>query len=185
MGVARNKMPASAPVANSKPVANMSKSIQEGSASSGKIAGVVAFYFVISISLVFVNKTILSSKNLSIPAPLAVTWFQCFVSAIICYAVGELGRSAKKDTFLYQFPVLRIDMKTIMSVAKLSFFFVGMITFNNLCLKYVEVSFYQVARSLTIGFNVLFTWILLSEPTTMQVIGCLAIVVLGFLLGEI
>lgn len=29
-----------------------------------------------------------------------------------------------------------------------------MVTFNNLCLKYVEVSFYNVARSLTIVFNV-------------------------------
>lgn len=69
-------------------------------------------------------------------------------------------------------------------MAKLSFFFVGMITFNNLCLKYVEVSFYQVARSLTIGFNVLFTWLLLGEQTTAQVVGCLAIVVMGFYLGE-
>jgi len=157
----------------------------EQPATTSKIASVVAFYFVISISLVFVNKTILSSEELSIPAPLFVTWFQCLVSAGICYVAGELGRTASKGSYLYQFPVLRVDMKTVQSVLKLSFIFVGMITFNNLCLKYVEVSFYQVARSLTIGFNVLFTWLLLGENTSMQVIGCLLIVVLGFYLGKI
>ena len=32
--------------------------------------------------------------------------------------------------------------------------FVGMITFNNLCLKHLGVSFYNVGRSLTTVFNV-------------------------------
>jgi GDP-fucose transporter C1 len=38
------------------------------------VAAVVAFYFVISISLVFVNKTLLSSPGASIEAPIFVTW---------------------------------------------------------------------------------------------------------------
>lgn len=37
-----------------------------------------------------------------------------------------------------------------------------MITFNNLCLKYVGVAFYYIGRSLTTVFNVLMTWILLG-----------------------
>jgi len=40
----------------------------------GKVAAVVAFYFVISISLVFLNKVLLSSPGASIDAPLFVTW---------------------------------------------------------------------------------------------------------------
>lgn len=36
----------------------------------------------------------------------------------------------------------------------LSIIFVGMISFNNLCLKYVEVPFYYISRSLTTVFNV-------------------------------
>lgn len=38
------------------------------------VAAVVAFYFVVSISLVFVNKTLLSSPGSSIEAPIFVTW---------------------------------------------------------------------------------------------------------------
>ena len=43
---------------------------------------------------------------------------------------------------------------TFLQVLPLSIVFVGMITFNNLCLKYLGVSFYNVGRSLTTVFNV-------------------------------
>lgn len=66
----------------------------------------------------------------------------------------------------------------------LSVIFVGMITFNNLCLKYVEVSFYNVARSLSIVFNVIFTYLLLGERTSAKTCGCLAIVIVGFFVGS-
>jgi hypothetical protein len=50
---------------------------------------------------------------------------------------------------------------------KLALVFVGMVTLNNLCLQYVEVSFYNVARSLTIVFNVLFTYFILRTTRTL------------------
>merc|ERR1712125_34522 len=62
--------------------------------------------------------------------------------------------------------------------------FVGMITFNNLCLKFVEVSFYNVARSLTIVFNVFFSRVLLGIPTSFKTILCLGVVIIGFLIGS-
>lgn len=59
-----------------------------------------------------------------------------------------------------------------------------MITFNNLSLKYVEVSFYNVARSLTIVFNVALTYAMLGEATSPRVLLTLGVVVLGFFLGS-
>lgn len=41
-----------------------------------------------------------------------------------------------------------------MQVLPLSVVFVGMITFNNLTLKFLGVAFYNVGRSLTTVFNV-------------------------------
>jgi hypothetical protein len=43
-------------------------------------------------------------------------------------------------------PVIRLEFKTNVArqVLPLTLVFVGMIAFNNLCLSYVEVSFYQV-----------------------------------------
>jgi GDP-fucose transporter C1 len=59
-----------------------------------------------------------------------------------------------------------------------------MITFNNLCLKWVEVSFYNVARSMTIVFNVFFSNMLLGSHTSTKTLGCLAIVIIGFFMGS-
>lgn len=61
---------------------------------------------------------------------------------------------------------------------------VGMITFNNICLQLVEVSFYNVARSLTIVFNVVLSGVLLGIPTSFKTILCLAVVIIGFILGS-
>ena len=44
-----------------------------------------------------------------------------------------------------------------LQVLPLSIVFVGMITFNNLTLKYLGVAFYNVGRSLTTVFNVVRT----------------------------
>jgi solute carrier family 35 (GDP-fucose transporter), member C1 len=58
--------------------------------SNSQIAGIVALYFVVSISLVFINKLLLSSGN-AIPAPLFVTWSQCVVTVAICWLLGIIG----------------------------------------------------------------------------------------------
>ena len=76
------------------------------------------------------------------------------------------------------------NLKVAAGVLPLSVIFVGMITFNNLCLKYVEVSFYNVARSLTIVFNVVFTYFILGEKTSVKTCGCLLIVIVGFFVGS-
>lgn len=58
----------------------------------------------------------------------------------------------------------------------LSVIFVCMIVFNNLCLKYVEVSFYQVARALTIVFNVVFSYLILNKTTPFLSVVCCGVV---------
>ncbi|CAI8049421.1 GDP-fucose transporter 1 [Geodia barretti] len=58
-----------------------------------------------------------------------------------------------------------------------------MITFNNLTLKFLGVAFYNVGRSLTTVFNVVFSYAVLGQTLSVQVITCCAIIVSGFLLG--
>jgi len=147
------------------------------------IAGIVAAYFAVSISLVFVNKVLLSEGS-SIPAPLFVTWFQCVVTVGICWAFGEAGRRANPGTFFAQFPAVEYKREVGVPLLRLSGIFVAMVAFNNLCLKYVEASFYNVARSLTIVFNVALTYLFLHESTSRTVLACLAVVVVGFFVGS-
>jgi solute carrier family 35 (GDP-fucose transporter), member C1 len=148
-----------------------------------QIALVVSAYFIISISLVVVNKVLLSAGT-SIPAPLFVTWFQCIVTVLICWACGEAGKKAERGTFLAQFPEVEYNPVLARQLASLSGVFVAMMAFNNLSLKYVEVSFYNVARSLTIVFNVVLTYFMLKETTSRNAILSFVLVVVGFIVGS-
>ena len=68
-------------------------------------------------------------------------------------------------------------------VLPLSVIFVGMITFNNLCLRHVGVSFYYIGRSLTTVFNVLLTYFILGQRTSLAAVACCALILAGFYLG--
>lgn len=150
------------------------------------VASVVAAYWVVSISMVYLNKVLLSNPDASIPAPLFVTWFQCVVTALICDVLGRLGESARKSgqkSFFDEYPRININTQQCIAVLPLSLVFVAMITFNNVCLQLVEVSFYNVARSLTIVFNVIFTYLLLSKKTSLWTCATLLVVIIGFYIG--
>lgn len=55
------------------------------------IASVVGLYWFVSITMVYLNKVLVSNEGISIPAPLFVTWFQCIVTVIICWIAGLLS----------------------------------------------------------------------------------------------
>jgi len=55
-------------------------------------------------------------------------------------------------------------------VLPLSILFTGMIALNNLALKYVDVAFYYIGRSLTTVFNVLLTYLVLGKQSNFSII---------------
>lgn len=176
------------------------------------IASVVGTYWMVSISMVYLNKILMSNEGISIPAPLFVTWFQCVFTVMICWLAGLCGQRARRSgaeaqyaplnadggdgngnsmnsnqprpSFFAQFPKAEYLVGNARQIFPLSLVFVGMITFNNLCLKLVEVSFYNVARSLTIVFNVFFSGVFLGMNTSFKTILCLGVVIVGFLMGS-
>lgn len=46
---------------------------------------------IVSISMVFVNKALLSSDKIHLNAPLFITWFQCITCVIICLTLKGLS----------------------------------------------------------------------------------------------
>jgi len=145
-----------------------------------RVAGAVSAYWVVSISMVFLNKYLLSSDDLKLDAPLFVTWYQAVVSVTLCAFLGLLSKAAPN---VFSFPEFKIDMKVSREVLPLSLIFVGMITFNNLCLKYVGVAFYFMGRSLTTVFNVVLTYFFLKQSTSPQALVCCGVIVGGFFFG--
>lgn len=145
-----------------------------------RIAGVVSAYWIVSISLVFINNTLLSDKKRKLDAPLFITFFQCLVSYALCVLLSFLS---EKLPNLFNFPKINHDLNTLKTLMPLSAFFVAMVTFNNLCLKHVGVAFYTVSRSLTTVFNVIFTYLVLRQTTSVAAVACCGIIMAGFFLG--
>lgn len=152
-----------------------SAQVMEKRSSFWTIAAVVAFYWVISITTVFINKVLLSSDTVRLDAPFFITWFQCVISALYYFIYEFLFEpNVKKSPF--QWRILR-------QVFPLAVVFASMIVFNNLCLKHVDVSFYYIGRSLTTVFNVCLTYVVLRQRTSLKTCFCCVFIVAGFWLG--
>merc|ERR1719499_2433431 len=109
-----------------------------------------------------------------------MSWTQ-FVSTIICcFIMSKLGRCVRLFSF---FPPFEYQLHKAKKILPLTVVFLGMIVFNNLCIKYVEVSFYYIARSLTIIFNIVFTYYLLNKVTSKKAVGCCLMIIGGYALG--
>ncbi|KAH0948977.1 hypothetical protein HN011_005350 [Eciton burchellii] len=145
------------------------------------ITFVIASYWIVSILTVFVNKALLSSKLMNLDAPLFVTWFQCIVSVAICITLRKI--SQWYPNYIEIADGNPFNKNIAKQVLPLSILFTGMIATNNLCLKYVDVAFYYIGRSLTTVFNVIFTYILLGQRTSFKCIICCAVIIFGFWLG--
>ncbi|KAM4630080.1 GDP-fucose transporter 1 [Polymixia lowei] len=143
-----------------------------------KIAAVVVLYWFISITMVFLNNYLLDNQDLD--APLFVTFYQCLVTVGLCWAMQLLSNLCPK---VIDFPSVKFNLKTSREVLPLSIVFISMITFNNLCLKYVGVAFYTVGRSLSTVFNVLLSYVILKQTTSFKAILCCGIILGGFWLG--
>mmetsp|Transcript_29670 Transcript_29670/g.30076 ORF Transcript_29670/g.30076 Transcript_29670/m.30076 type:complete len:306 (-) Transcript_29670:110-1027(-) len=111
--------------------------------------------------------------------------YKCVITCLICIILGYLGENSRRTgrSFLSEFPIVTYKLEIGFSVLPLSIIFVGMISFNNFCLKYVEVSFYNVARCLSLVFNAFFTYTLLGKRTSLQTCLTLVIIILGFFIG--
>lgn len=146
-----------------------------------QIFSVVVLYWVVSIVTVFINKALLSSKEIDLEAPLFMAWFQCLISALICFTISCLATWCPGTFYFPKGSPFRLEI--MKKVLPLSILFAAMISFNNLCLKYVGVAFYYIGRSLTTVFNVLFTYLILGQTTSLPCIICCIIIIVGFWLG--
>lgn len=136
-----------------------------------RIAAVVTLYWFVSITMVFLNNYLLDNRDLDVP--LLVTFYQCLVTVALCWLMQLLARLCPG---LIDFPAVRFDPKTSREVLPLSIVFICMITFNNMCLKLVGVAFYTVGRSLSTVFNVLLSYVVLKQTTSLRAVLCCAII---------
>eukprot|EP00922_Rhytidocystis_sp_ex-Travisia-forbesii_P033834 GHVS01050257.1.p1 GENE.GHVS01050257.1~~GHVS01050257.1.p1 ORF type:complete len:739 (-),score=115.20 GHVS01050257.1:292-2508(-) len=83
------------------------------------------------------------------------------------------------------FPFEAFHLETCWRVLPLAVCFVGMVAFSNLCLKYTQVSTYQVARSMTLLFTVGFSFVVLGQRQSFQSMAGCCLIVIGFFVGSL
>merc|ERR1712051_577071 len=91
------------------------------------ILSVVALYWFVSITLVFLNKSLLSGGT-SVDAPLFITCFQCTVTAAACYAIVSLPPNVweAKNLACGQ---ITISIQTLKKVLPLSVVCIGYLSY--------------------------------------------------------
>lgn len=80
-----------------------------------------------------------------------------------------------------QLPVIE-KQKCIELLPLISINILGL-SFNTICLQYVDASFYQVARALILPFTVIFSYILLNQNSSNKILLACLIVCIGFFVG--
>ncbi|XP_067658650.1 GDP-fucose transporter 1-like [Haliotis asinina] len=145
-----------------------------------KVGAVVAMYWTISISMVFIMKHLLSGSYGNQDLTIFVTWYQ---SASVVVFILALSSASKLLKFGLSVPSL--DKETILhsDMLSLSFSFVISLTMNNLLLKHISVSFYQVARSLTLIFSILLSVCMLAKAPSYKVVFACLLIISGFVIG--
>mmetsp|Transcript_28016 Transcript_28016/g.45480 ORF Transcript_28016/g.45480 Transcript_28016/m.45480 type:complete len:359 (+) Transcript_28016:157-1233(+) len=144
------------------------------------IAAAVAFYFITSLSVVFLNKYVLSYSSVSFPRPLFLTWFQLVVALVMISAAGEIGRRIPSLSFM---PPVEFKWECARATFPLAVVFVLMLATSNLCLQYVEVSFYQVVKSLNIICNIALGYLILGHSVSGSALSSCAVVMLGYFMA--
>lgn len=99
------------------------------------------------------------------------------------YSDTAKGKRIISIPILCELFVFKCHLLFHIQVLPLSILFTSMIATNNLCLKYVDVSFYYIGRSLTTVFNVVLSYALLRQRSSAQCLFCCAVIVSGFWLG--
>ena len=139
----------------------------------------VSFYMTVSIGLVFLNRLVLTDKEEKAGA-LFVSWYQFVVAYVLIVIITTFFPNVP---LLNLFPKLSYKPEIVIKVIPVSITFILMIGFNNKCLEYVSVSGYQIVRSLTILFNIILTYVVLNEKTSLRAAMACGGVVVGFFCG--
>lgn len=156
--------------------------VKDSADSMRKVVTVVAFYWTVSFTVVFMNKYLLSTSVFHFPYPLTITYYQLFVSLVIfvCISLSSSSLSIPR-----QFPTLEFNTQVAQKIFPLTVVYVAMLATNNASLKYIEVTFYNVVRKLAILFSSFLTYLILKKTVSKRVMISLAIIVLGFVFGSI
>ncbi|KAJ7076420.1 hypothetical protein C8R44DRAFT_64634 [Mycena epipterygia] len=139
-------------------------------ASRALVTGVVSFYLVAALAMVMANKWVLNAT----PAPLFFLTTQLFIAVVLFLITDTLRVLPERLSF---------DVKVCKGLVPMVGLNVLGLSLSNFTLKYVDASFYQVARGLVLPFTVCVSGVVLHTRPSLRILISCAIVTLGFFCG--
>jgi len=134
------------------------------------IISTVSFYIVAAIAMILANKWVLNNTAI----PLFFLFAQLVIAVILLFVTDLFG-------------IIRVPSKFDLTICKGLAPMVALnvlgLSCNNYTLKYVDASFYQVARGLVLPFTVALSATMLKTSPSNQILISCAIVTSGFFLG--
>ncbi|KAF9523791.1 hypothetical protein CPB83DRAFT_862291 [Crepidotus variabilis] len=134
------------------------------------VLGVVSFYLVSALAMVMANKWVLNTTT----TPLFFLWTQLFIAAVLFIVTDSLRLLPDRLSFNLATAKGLIPMVSLNVVG---------LSFSNYTLKYVDASFYQVARGLVLPFTVLTSFLFLKARPSLRIFLCCGLVTVGFFVG--
>ncbi|KAG6333584.1 hypothetical protein ID866_5500 [Astraeus odoratus] len=134
------------------------------------VTGTVLFYLFAALAMVMANKWVLQTTQV----PLFFLFMQLSIAVVLFLISHAVG--------LLHIP-LYIDGQLIKSFAPTVVLTVVGLSFSNYTLKYVDASFYQVARGLILPFTVATSYVMLHARPSFRILLSCSIVTLGFFVG--
>eukprot|EP00915_Cephaloidophora_sp_WS-2016_P003833 GHVH01005187.1.p1 GENE.GHVH01005187.1~~GHVH01005187.1.p1 ORF type:complete len:368 (+),score=27.30 GHVH01005187.1:65-1168(+) len=141
----------------------------------------IAAYMTTSISIVYFNRQLFT---VIYPFPVFISWVQQIIGVALYYLMALMGRLTNIPLFK-RFHLIKVDFWVLYKCFPQVVTFTLMVGLANLCLEYVQVSTYQVARSLSLIFSIILTRYLLGTfPSRMAMIG-VCLICSGFVLNSL
>ncbi|KAA1474421.1 hypothetical protein DENSPDRAFT_931641 [Dentipellis sp. KUC8613] len=134
------------------------------------VAGTVSFYLVAALAMVMANKWVLNVTT----APLFFLLTQLVIAVVLFLASHALG--------IIKVP-LHVDAQLIKGLVPMVGLNVIGLSSNNYTLKFVDASFYQVARGLVLPLTVATSYVFLHSRPSLRILVSCALVTSGFFIG--
>ncbi|WAQ88726.1 hypothetical protein PtA15_10A145 [Puccinia triticina] len=139
----------------------------------------VSFYLVAALVMVFVNKWVLNSVSV----PIFLLFCQLVIAVVLLKLSHIFGLiKLPQKTFRSLFNSAT-QFKLLKSISPMVLINVSGLIFNTYCLKFVDASFYQVARGLILPFTIFASHMFLGTRASIKIYISVGIVCMGFMLG--
>ncbi|KNZ75386.1 GDP-fucose transporter 1 [Termitomyces sp. J132] len=128
------------------------------------------FYLVAALSMVMANKWVLNVTS----APLFFLWTQLIIAVVLFVASDALRLLPDRLTF---------DPNVCKGLVSMVALNVIGLSFSNYTLKYVDASFYQVARGLVLPFTIVTSYFAFRSIPSLRILVACGVVTIGFFIG--